>query len=117
MNLWCPTSAIVFVFLYCVIIVINKHNKLKQKRSQNEVTLRRYESSEFAICLIQREVILDDFVNERFVDFELKKVLPPLGNCADISYLEEKFKPHLLRDVCTLCSGALVSDSLLHMLL
>ena len=42
---------------------------------------------------------------------------PPLGNFADISYLKEKFKPHLLRDVCTLCSGALVSDSLLHMLL
>ena len=40
----------------------------------------------------------------------------PLGNFADISYLEENFKPHLLRDVCTLCSGALVSDSLLHML-
>ena len=53
------------------------------------------------------------------VDLELKKVLPPppLGNFADISYLEENFKPHLLRDVCTLCSGALVSDSLLHMLL
>ena len=42
---------------------------------------------------------------------------PPLGNFADISYLEENFKPHLLRDVCTLCSGALVSDSLFHMLL
>ena len=42
---------------------------------------------------------------------------PPLGNFADISYLKEKFKPHILRDVCTLCSGALVSDSLLHMLL
>ena len=54
-----------------------------------------------------------------YIDFELKKVLlpPPLGNFADISYLEENFKPHLLRDVCTLCSGALVSDSLLHMLL
>ena len=53
------------------------------------------------------------------IDFELKKVLlpPPLGNFADISYLEENFKPHLLRDVCTLCSGALVCDSLLHMLL
>ena len=53
------------------------------------------------------------------IDFELKKVLlpPPLGNFADISYLIENFKPHLLRDVCTLCSGALVSDSLLHMLL
>ena len=42
---------------------------------------------------------------------------PPLGNFADISYLEENFKPHLLRDVCTLYSGALVSDSLLQMLL
>ena len=42
---------------------------------------------------------------------------PPLGNFADISDLKENFKPHLLRDVCTLCSGALVSDSLLHMLL
>ena len=52
------------------------------------------------------------------IDLELKKVLlPPLGNFADISYLEENFKPHLLRDVCTLCSGVLVSDSLLHMLL
>ena len=52
------------------------------------------------------------------IDFELKKVLLPLlGNFADILYLKENFKPHLLRDVCTLCSGALVSDSLLHMLL
>ena len=42
---------------------------------------------------------------------------PPLGNFADISYLKENFKPHLLRDFCTLCSGVLVSDSLLHMLL
>ena len=59
-------------------------------------------------------------VTEMLIDFELKKVLlppPPLGNFADISYLEENFKSHLLRDVCTLCSGALVSDSLLHMLL
>ena len=55
------------------------------------------------------------------IDFELKKgpapPPPPLGNFADISYLKENFKPHLLRDVCTLCSGALVSDSRLHMLL
>ena len=42
---------------------------------------------------------------------------PPLENFADISYIEENYKSHLLRDVCTLCSGALVSDSLLHMLL
>ena len=54
------------------------------------------------------------------IDFELKKSPappPPLGNFADISYLEDNFKPHLLRDVCTLCSGALVSDSLFNMLL
>ena len=52
------------------------------------------------------------------IDFELNNAPPPpLGNFADISYLEENFKPHLLRDVCTLCSGALVSDSLIHMLL
>ena len=57
--------------------------------------------------------------NILYLDFELKKcpAPPPLGNFADISYLEVNFKPHLLRDVCTLCSGALVSDSLLHMLL
>ena len=41
----------------------------------------------------------------------------PPREFADISCLEENFKPHLLRDVCTLCSGALVPDSLLHMLL
>ena len=46
-----------------------------------------------------------------------KRSCSPIGNFADISYLEENFKPHLLRAVCTLCSGALVSDSLLHMLL
>ena len=48
---------------------------------------------------------------------QAKKGPAPLGNFADIPYLEENFKPHILRDVCTLCSGALVSDSLLHMLL
>ena len=37
---------------------------------------------------------------------------PPLGNFADISYLVENRKPSLLRDVCTLCSGALVCKSL-----
>ena len=55
------------------------------------------------------------------MDFEIKKVLlhppPPLGNFADIFYLDENFKSYFLRDVCTLCSQALVSDSLLHMLL
>ena len=59
------------------------------------------------------------FFFSNIIDFELKKVMlpPPLGNFADVSYLKENFKPHLLRDVCTLCSGALVSDSLLHILL
>ena len=58
-----------------------------------------------------------DFMDR--LDFELKGPAPPhpLGNFAGISYLKENFKPHLLRDVCTLFSGALVSDSLLHMLL
>ena len=37
---------------------------------------------------------------------------PPLGNFADISYLVENWKSSLLRDVCTLCSGALVCKSL-----
>ena len=68
---------------------------------------------------IARDVILR-LVSYNIIDFELKKgPAPPhpLGNFADISYLKENFKSHLLRDVCTLCSGALVSDSLLHMLL
>ena len=64
------------------------------------------------------QIVKSYISGQKLIDFELKKVLlPPLGNFADISYLEENFKPHLLRDVCTLCSGALVSDSLLHMLL
>ena len=75
----------------------------------------------FAGDTINRSIHQTRFLMESIIDFELKKVLlpppPPLGNFADISYLEENFKPHLLRDVCTLCSGALVSDSLLHMLL
>ena len=41
---------------------------------------------------------------------------PPLENFADIPYLEENFKLRRIRDVCTVCAGALVSDSLLHML-
>ena len=68
-----------------------------------------------AHCLSYRYYLKYETIN---IDFELKKVLlPPLGNFADISYLKENFKPHLLRDVCTLCSGALVSDSMLHMIL
>ena len=53
--------------------------------------------------------------DEEYVDFKLKRVLPPspIGNFADMSNLEDNFKPHLLRGVCTLCSGALISDNLL----
>ena len=45
-------------------------------------------------------------------------LLPPphLGNSADISYLEENFKLRQIEDVCTLCAGALVSDSLFHII-
>ena len=68
--------------------------------------------------LIFKSFPITTWIIQIYIDFELKKgPAPPLGNFADISYLEENFKPHLLRDVCTLCSGALVSDSLLHMLL
>ena len=38
----------------------------------------------------------------------------PLGNFAEISYLEEKFKPHLLKRCLHSVLWALVSDSLLH---
>ena len=40
----------------------------------------------------------------------------PLRNFAKIFYLEEHFKLRRLRDVCSLYSGALVFDGLLHML-
>ena len=36
----------------------------------------------------------------------------PLGNFADKSCLVDNWKPSLLRNVCTLCSGALVCNSL-----
>ena len=41
---------------------------------------------------------------------------PPKESFADISLPKENFKLHRIRDVCTLCDGALVSDSMLHML-
>ena len=66
--------------------------------------------------IANKEIKIDKILQD-LLDFELKKVLLPLGNFAEISYLEENFKPHFLRDLCTLSSGALVSDSLLHMLL
>ena len=45
-----------------------------------------------------------------------ENVIAPLGNFASLSYLKEDFKLRLLIDVCTMFAGALVSDSLLHML-
>ena len=53
MNLWWLASAICFVFLYCVNVVIHKHNKIKQKRCQNAVK----EIRKFLNCysLIQRK--------------------------------------------------------------
>ena len=45
-----------------------------------------------------------------------ENVIPFLGNFANLSYLKEVFKLRLLIDVCTVFAGALVSDSLLHML-
>ena len=38
------------------------------------------------------------------------------GEFASLSYLKEDSKLRLLIDVCTMYAGALVSDSLLHML-
>ena len=37
---------------------------------------------------------------------------PPPGKFADMPYLVENLKPSLLRNVCTLCVGALVCKSL-----
>ena len=79
----------------------------------------RLHVTEFGSSAYIVEILVAVVTNSTLIDFELKKVLlpPPLGNFADISHLKENFKSHLLRDVCTMCSGALVSDSLLHMLL
>ena len=52
-----------FYFIFCEIVVIHKHNKLKQKQCQNDVRLRRIGGSSIDICLIQREVTSRNFVN------------------------------------------------------
>ena len=85
-----------------------------RKTSSNQPCGR---DSEYLTGAFLKSFSINSISNEGILDFELKRSCSPLGNFADISYLEENFKPHLLRDVCTLCSGALVSDSLLHMLL
>ena len=43
-------------------------------------------------------------------------LLLPQGNFASLFYLKEDSKLRLLKDVCTIFAGALVSDRLLHML-
>ena len=45
-----------------------------------------------------------------------ENVIAPPGEFASLSYLKEDSKLRLLIDVCTRFAGALVSDSLLHML-
>ena len=63
-----PITAIVFVVFFCVIVVINKHNALKQKRSQNDVRLRRFGSS-FKNCY------LFNSKGDNFSEFGKSKVL------------------------------------------
>ena len=50
------------------------------------------------------------------LDRWLGMLLLPFRNFASLSYLKEDFKLRLLIDACTMFDGALVSDSLLHML-
>ena len=45
-----------------------------------------------------------------------ENLLLPLRNFASLSYLKEDSKLRLYIDVCTMFAGALISDSLLHML-
>ena len=45
-----------------------------------------------------------------------ENVIAPPRNFANLSYLKENLKLRLLIDVCTMFAGALVSDSMLHML-
>ena len=45
-----------------------------------------------------------------------ENVIAPPGKFASLSHLKEDYKLRLLIDVCTMFAGALVSDSLLHML-
>ena len=55
--------SLVLIFIFCAIVVIYKHNKLKQKRCHNGVRLRRVGGSLIVICLIQRELISVNNVN------------------------------------------------------
>ena len=55
-----------FIFFFCAIVVIHKRNRLKHERCQNGVRLRRIGGSLIAIYLIQREVILVNFINKWF---------------------------------------------------
>ena len=69
---------------------------------------QKYTSCPLRTCEIYVSAIsAPSIIVSELLDFELKKVLlPPPKDFADKSYLEDIFKPRLLRDVCTLCSGA-----------
>ena len=58
--------------------------------------------SEIQICSNKHETGLVHCIGNRLRAKKGPAPPPPLGNFADISYLEENLKPHLLRDVCTL---------------
>ena len=60
----------------------------------------------------QNYVSAQHLTNKRIRRMAENGFAPPLGNFADIFYLVENRKPSLLRDVCTLCVGALVCKSL-----
>ena len=69
------------------------------------------------MCVFNDVVLIAQDVTSAFsciilLDGWLRMGLFPLGNFADISYLVENLKSSLLRDVCTLCFGALVCKSL-----
>ena len=82
------------------------------------------------LYLTDNELFIDNYIlhaiyrrfpiNTRIIgpplDRWLRMLLLPLRNFASLSYLKEDFKLRLLIDVCTMFAGALVSDSLLHML-
>ena len=73
-------------------------------------TLRINNECPWVLALLNWPLLLDCFSCRRMAENGFAP--PPLGNFADISYLVENWKPSLLRDVCTLCSGALVCKSL-----
>ena len=84
---------------------------------QQKVVINDNESKYEKICLVSHRAQFWDlcyFLCSQLICLILQAF--KLGYFANIFHPKENFKSHLLRDVCTLCSRALVSDSLLHML-